>query len=258
MRIITYSDLHLEFGSGWTLPPEADGDVMILAGDIITLKDYGPLNRLLRGWKKPVLYVTGNHEYYTKRPMSEEDDSFKTWLEGNHPHVKLLFDEAISIDGVNFFGGTMWSDFNGADRQAMDTARSQMNDFRLIYNHDKKTFKPADSVALHETFVTKLLDWFDENLCGPRVVISHNAPVINPNTKFRGSPLWPAFNSLDMVKVIEDRQPALWVYGHTHECDDQTIGKTRIISNQLGYPDSYGRFECKDFDVAGVPVEINV
>jgi hypothetical protein len=31
MRIITYSDLHLEFGSGWILPPDANGDVMILA-----------------------------------------------------------------------------------------------------------------------------------------------------------------------------------------------------------------------------------
>ena len=42
------------------------------------------------------------------------------------------------------------------------------------------------------------------------------------------------------------------------ECDDQTIGKTRIISNQLGYPDGYGGFECKDFDRTGLPVEIAV
>jgi hypothetical protein len=39
MRIITYSDLHLEFGSGWMLPPAVNGDVMILAGDIVTLRD---------------------------------------------------------------------------------------------------------------------------------------------------------------------------------------------------------------------------
>ena len=52
MRIITYSDLHLEFGSGWTLPSEADGDLMILAGDIVMLRDYDPLDRLLQKWKK--------------------------------------------------------------------------------------------------------------------------------------------------------------------------------------------------------------
>jgi predicted phosphodiesterase len=231
MRIITYSDLHLEFGSGWALPPEARGDVLILAGDIITLKDYRPLDRLLQSWKKPVLYVTGNHEYYTRSPMNQDDNNFKAWLEDNHPNVKLLFDEEFSIDGVNFFGGTMWTDFNGGDQCAMEIARSQMNDFRLIYNPDQSPFRPVDAVALHNNFAAKLLNWFDKDLGGPRVVISHNAPVINPNTKFKGSPLMPAFNSLDMVKVIENRQPALWVYGHTHECDDQTIGKTRIISN---------------------------
>ena len=101
-----------------------------------------------------------------------------------------------------------------------------------------------------------MLKWFGKNLSGPRVVISHNAPVINPNSKYKGGPLTPAFNSLDMVEIIGAHQPALWVYGHTHECDDQTIGRTRIISNQLGYPGNFGGFECKDFDEAGLPVEV--
>jgi hypothetical protein len=35
--------MHLEFGAAWALPPEADGDVMILAGDIITPQEYKPL-----------------------------------------------------------------------------------------------------------------------------------------------------------------------------------------------------------------------
>jgi Icc-related predicted phosphoesterase len=90
------------------------------------------------------------------------------------------------------------------------------------------------------------------------VVISHNAPVINPNSKYKGGPLTPAFNSLDMVEIIETHQPTLWVYGHTHECDDQTIGQTRIISNQLGYPGNFGGFECRDFDEAGLPVDVGI
>jgi Icc-related predicted phosphoesterase len=170
--------------------------------------------------------------------------------------VKLLLDVEVSIGGINFFGGTMWTDFNGGDLRAMETARSQMNDYRLIYNPDETPFTPADSIALHRNFASKLLNWFGKNLSGPRVVISHNAPVINPNSKFKGGPLTPAFNSLDMVEIIETHQPALWVYGHTHECDDQMIGRTRIISNQLGYSGSCGGFECKDFDEAGLPVEV--
>ena len=255
MRIITYSDLHLEFGSGWMLPRDANGDVMILAGDIITFGDYNPLHQLLRKWKKPVLYVTGNHEYYTRKPMNDEDRDFKAWLASKHPQVQLLLDEEVSIDGVNFFGGTMWTDFNGRDVRAMEIAQDEISDFRLICNPDQTSFRPSDAVALHENFTSKLLNWFGKNLTGPRVVITHNAPVINSNTKHRGSPFMPAFSSLDMVEVIERHQPALWVYGHTHECDDQTIGKTRIISNQLGYPDSKA-FECEEFDEAGFQIDV--
>lgn len=256
MRIITYSDLHLEFGSGWMVPPNANGDVMILAGDIIIIGDYDPLDQLLRKWKKPVLYVTGNHEYYTRKPMNEEDKELKGWLASRHPHVKLLLDEEVSIGGVNFFGGTMWTDFNGGDAEAMEIAQDEISDFRLICNPDQTSFRPADAVALHEKFRSKLLNWFGKDLTGPRVVITHNAPVTNPNTKHRGSPFMAAFNSLDMVAVIERHQPTLWVYGHTHECDDQTIGKTRIISNQLGYPGDSNTFECEDFDEAGLPIHL--
>jgi predicted phosphodiesterase len=256
MRIIIYSDLHLEFGSGWMLPPDANGDVMILAGDIITLRDYDPLNQLLRNWKKPVLYVMGNHEYYTRRPMNEEDRGFKAWLANKHSRVKLLLDEGVTIGGVNFFGGTMWTDFNGSDPKAMEVAQDQINDFRLICNPDQTSFSPADTVTLHENFKSKLLTWLGKDLTGPRVVITHSAPVVNPNTRHRGSPFVAAFNSLDMVKVIERYQPTLWVYGHTHECDDQTIGKTRIVSNQLGYPGNSSGFECEDFDEAGLAIDV--
>jgi hypothetical protein len=207
MRSITYSYLHLEFGSGWILPPDASGDVMIVAGDIATLTDYEPLDQILRKWKKPVLYVTGNHEYYTRRPMSEEDNRFKAWLKAKHPHVKLL--QEVRIGGVNFFGGTMWTDFNGGDLRAMETASSQMNDYRLIYNPGETPFTPADSIALHKNFASKLLNWFGKSLRGSRVVISHNAPVINPNSKYKGGPLTPAFDSLDMVEIIQTHRPAL-------------------------------------------------
>jgi hypothetical protein len=64
--------------------------------------------------------------------------------------VKLLLDEEVSIGGVNFFGGTMWTDFNGGDVRAMETAQDQMNDFRLIRNPDQTPFSPADAVAPHK------------------------------------------------------------------------------------------------------------
>jgi Icc-related predicted phosphoesterase len=101
-----------------------------------------------------------------------------------------------------------------------------------------------------------LLEWLNQDLKGSRVIITHNAPVINPNTKYDNSPLMPAFNSLDMRKIIQKYQPNLWIYGHTHECDNQLVGDTRIISNQLGYPGHSGGFECSDFDINGIIISI--
>ncbi len=257
MKLLIYSDLHLEFRESFALPQQADADVLILAGDIITFQDYGPLDVLLKSWSKSVIFITGNHEYYTQTPMIDEEEAFAAWLEINHPHVHFLRDEVVSIGGVHFFGGTMWTHFNARDMNAMETAQHQMNDFKLIKKEDALPFLPSDTLKLHEAFVTKLEDWFSQNLKGPRVVISHHAPVINPRTQYLGSPLMPAFNSLDMQDVIEKYQPDLWIYGHTHECDDQTIGKTRIISNQLGYPNRSGGFECAGFDPKGLKIEIN-
>ena len=92
---------------------------MILAGDIITFKDFIPLDKFLTFWEKPVLYVPGNHEYYTQTPMEEDNIKFKKWLADNHPNVTLLLDEETSINGVHFFGGTMWTDFYKTDKHAM-------------------------------------------------------------------------------------------------------------------------------------------
>lgn len=256
MKIITYSDLHLEFKHGWALPADVDADLMILAGDIISFANYKPLAHLLKDWNKPVLYVAGNHEYYTQKPMDRENEDFKAWLSENLPHVVCLQDEGITIDGVHFFGGTMWTDFAKENPVAMVDARRNMNDFRLIKIPEGEVFTPEYSVKLHRVFVEKLMAWFQEGREGAHIVITHHAPVINPNTQYRSSPLQPAFNSLDMLDIIEEYQPNLWVYGHTHECDDQTLGKTRIISNQLGYPNRSGGYECRNFDKNGMAVVI--
>ena len=64
--------------------------------------------------------------------------------------MKLLLDEEVSIGGVNFFGGTMWTDFSGGDLRATETAQDQMNDSRVIGNPDQTHFSSADAVALHK------------------------------------------------------------------------------------------------------------
>lgn len=257
MKIITYSDIHLEFGTNIKPPSDSDSDLMVLAGDIITFRDFEPLARFLKDWKKPVLYVPGNHEYYTQLPMDSGYNAFIDWLKEHHPATSVLSEEAITIDGINFFGGTMWTDFDGQNRDSMLIAQNDMNDYKQIMLPNGQLLKPSDTTKLHQIFSEKLIKWFESDLDGPRVIITHHAPVKKANSRHSDSHLQPAFNSLDMIPIIEKYQPDLWIYGHTHECDDQMIGGVRIISNQSGYPSRSGKFECEEFDPKGKIMEIN-
>ena len=254
MKIITYSDLHLEFGSNFKPPKNSDADLMILAGDIITFKNFKPLSDFLSDWKKPVLFIAGNHEYYTRKPMSECEDEFQNFISTNYPNVTWLNNSTFVLDDFHFFGGTMWTDFDESNQEAMRNALGAMNDFRQILTKNDQFLLPQDTVKMHNIFKEKLINWLEKYEGKKRVVISHHAPIKNPNTKYGDSKLQDAFNSLDMVEIIEKYQPNLWIYGHTHECDDQIIGETRIISNQLGYPRNDGSFECSEFDKFGLKV----
>jgi hypothetical protein len=171
------------------------------------------------------LYVIGNHELDTRRPMRAETSSFKSWLADNHPHIHLLCDEAITIDGVNFFGGTMSADFNRSNPLDMQIASEQINDFELIYRTRTQRLTPEDTVTMHSSYKGKLLEWLARGPTGPRVVVSHHAPVINPATKHRESPLQPAFNSLDMIPVIEEFQPDRCSSASNMDCESPETGR---------------------------------
>jgi len=256
MKIICYSDIHLEIEKDLAVPADTDADVMVLAGDILNMCDPAPFSRFVAGFDRPVLFVAGNHEYYEGRPMSAERDAFAGWLAENHPNVTFLRDESITMNGVHFFGGTMWTDFAGADAKAMAAAESRMHDYQLITADHGGILRAADTLPLHNAFAQKLIAWLDTPMPGKRVVITHHAPCLHPQSLHDGSPLIPAFNSLDMLAVIENYAPDVWYYGHTHECDRQKIGRTQMISNQLGYVRN-GAYECAAaFDPAGAPITL--
>jgi predicted phosphohydrolase len=131
-----------------------------------------------------------------------------------------------------------------------------MNDFDLI--REKGKFTPEHSVKLHKEFRSALTRWFATVPEGTRVVVTHHVPVADPKTKFADSILQPAFVCTEMLPLIEEYQPDLWIYGHTHEPGKHAVGKTRLISNQLGYPSKQGGYECsKDFDKYGCMVDFH-
>ena len=60
MRINYFSDIHLEFGPAEL--PDTDADIIIAAGDI-GIYDQGL--QWLQALDKPIIYIAGNHEFYS-------------------------------------------------------------------------------------------------------------------------------------------------------------------------------------------------
>lgn len=254
MRLLVLSDLHLEFGP-YSIPDDiGEFDAAVFAGDIarpvttaiewIELQRRGPL----RG--RPAIFVPGNHEFYRAELTSALDAGRAMAAQYG---IHLLAPGCVVVDGVRFVGGTLWTDFNlfGNPSAAQLAARHGMNDHKLIHiveNGARKLFSPAAAAAQHRRDLALITGHLAEPFMGPTVVVTHHAPhpaSIQP--QFREDVLAPAFAS-DLSAVIERFQPELWIHGHDHGSHDYRVGRTRILSNQAGYPRWRGDRENPSFD----------
>lgn len=198
-----------------------------------------------------------NHEYYTKRAMREHNGNFNAFLRDSLPQVHFLQNEPVNINGVNFFGGTMRTDFKGEDGLHMRYAENNMSDFRLITANGLRPLSARETIGFHQEFLKALKSWLSKKINGQRVVVTHHVPFENQLSKFLDSPLQPAFIAYDAPPLINKYQPDLWICGHTHESFKHDFGKTQIISNQLGYPLRGGGYESgDDFDKYGIGLQL--
>ncbi|PKG47358.1 MULTISPECIES: metallophosphoesterase [Halomonadaceae] len=237
MRLRILSDLHLEFFDGNRELPEVDADVVILAGDIHRESE-GLAWARHRFPDRPIIYVPGNHEFYgTCMPQLREELA----REAERLNIELLDNRAVTLDGVRFYGTTLWTDFalyaNDPTQNPAHTeskALRYMPDFKIVEASPGITFTPLASRQLH----AEALAWLESQLAqpfdGPKVVISHHAPLHEciPG-QYLGDALSPAFAS-NLPHLMGKMN--MWVHGHVHEPIDILRNGTRVIANPGGYP----------------------
>lgn len=245
-NFLIYSDLHLECNnpmllsqySGWR-----NADALILAGDILTFDKPDLLKRFFNGCKILTVFVAGNHEYYCQETMDVAENNFHRYLAFEFPNVVFLRNESVTwglgpTDAkYEIFGGTMWTDFNNSNPLDMYTAETMMNDYKQIRLPGQHRLRASDTVKMHTDFLNKVQTFLKTKSQNIKIVVSHHAPVIKQNSKYNKTPnkLQAAFNSTNVTNLIHECGPDVWIYGHTHEQDDQIVGKTRIVSNPFGY-----------------------
>lgn len=240
MRLRVLSDLHLEHFDENRELPEVTADAVILAGDIHR-ETKGLAWAAERFAGQSILYVPGNHEFYgTRMPALRRELATEAERLGIH----LLDNRSLTLGGVRFHGTTLWTDFalyaDEPDHDAALTERKAivlMPDFSIIEQPEGETFSPRESRRLHAEALAWLEAELAQPIAGPRVVISHHAPLaacIPP--RYRGDALSPAFAShLPGWMGRVD----LWIHGHVHEPVDLEVAGTRVVANPGGYPSEF-------------------
>ena len=215
-------------------------DVLVLAGDIHTRKRHEEIVMQVPDYVQ-ILFVAGNHEYYNS--IFEEVNEHLRCLAKQYPNFHFLNNNSTKIDGVDFFGGTMYSDFGlyGEDLKKESEAMSLrgINDFystrRFSGSPDGSTrmWSTKDHLEEHNVFRRELQGWIKHTEGGKRVVISHFVPspqAIHPRW---GASMLNTYFTCNMELFMG--WEGLWLYGHTHDSGEFTVGDTRVVGNPRGY-----------------------
>lgn len=236
MRINFFSDIHLEFGE--LGKPDNDADLIVAAGDIGV---YTQGVEWLKSLNKKVIYVAGNHEFYT----CEYKDALRAIRkECKGSNITFLENDEWIYQGVRFLGCTMWADLYYEGEEKADALGKTLNDFRKITYQDAP-FNQRIFARLHERSKQWLASELEKPFAGKTVVVTHHAPT---EWSWNDSP--SALKKLaycnDLKELFHEYEIAAWFHGHIHSPGDYRIAGARILSNPRGY---FGRKLVKQFDL---------
>lgn len=227
MKAQLMSDLHSEFYPEplkflKSLSFEPNLDFLILPGDIVVPCRQKPRDILmvldyLGSKAKHIIFTEGNHELYggTKE---QAETILKTWIP---PNFHWLQDSEETIEGVHFFGGTLWFSYSSDNYKY----QHQLNDFSQIPDLEEWVYESNDSFrsAAHRLIRPETL------------VLSHHVPSLKAvHPDFQGSELNRFFVS-DLTETIKEKMPRYWFFGHSHRPYSCRVGKTHLLCNPFGY-----------------------
>jgi len=244
LHILELSDIHLDhyqdvnYGIDFinSLRPQEPADVLILAGDIWSLKGEVALRYLdaFRHFAVEILYVPGNHEWYDVDPTKPNKLLNKLKESG----LRVLGPDHLSsftYKDQHFVGSTMWYPNNEKVRYQLQNWSDAVYIKRFAY------WWPE-----YQTLEQRLLY---EQIKKDSIVITHMLPTwLAVSPQYAGD----STNVLyvhDMEDLIIERKPKLWFHGHSHERLDYDLADTRLIRNPIGYPSPSVRANAKLFSI---------
>jgi len=221
LRFLVASDLHFEFhrdgGRSLVESFPKDVDAIVVAGDLSDAASLEDALDTLCAHFEHVVYLHGNHEFYGSDRAGVL--RITETCARRHSGLHVLDKSVVTLGSVRFVGAPLWFRRNDAAPTRF------MNDFRAI--RDLETWVYDENAAA--------IEFFERTIQSGDVVVSHHLPSqrsVLP--QWIGHPL-NAFFVCELDALIEERAPALWIHGHTHDSVDYQLGRTRVLCNPFGY-----------------------
>lgn len=170
--------------------------------------------------------------------------------------MHFLENDAVEIGGTRILGCTLWTDMALYDMPIASgkAAEENISDYYLIRTRQQgrgseeevalARLSASDTVAMNKASKDYLIQELHKPYEGKTIVVSHFPPIPFSHPRFDGQLFAPYFSSAWGSDIRDGfLGPDIWICGHTHYNDDQTIGHTRIVSAQRGYPNELGKFK---------------
>lgn len=242
------SDLHIEYNRDDIPDPTEyiipSADILILAGDIGSLYKIKQLKGFLErvtALFQAVLYIPGNHEYYTMntyrsvslRALDKRLDKISSEI----PNLHILNRSSVRIGDICIVGCTLWS--NPQCKIPPYIVRVHGMDTEEYTNRHKKDL----------AYINKMTKYCHSNNYR-MVVVSHHPPSLRALEGLKKKKQFLSLYATDLEDMLIKENVELWICGHTHKnIDFVSDGGCRVVTNQKGKPKDRVHDYHKDFTI---------
>jgi hypothetical protein len=250
IKIQFASDLHVDINFSKKKFIDQKGDILCLLGNICScgsekglnvLRDF--LARECCGFKR-VLFVAGNHEFYSKKMWSMDDIKIKLkLLETEIKNFIFLDDEILELcvgeKRLVFLGTTLWSYIPDHCKEAV---KNIVNDYRFInvarcmfidgmVKKFVRHLNVEDTQRMHmsaKEFISSSINYLKDKENVTPILLTHHKPIwdahphYNPYTNY-------VFQS-DMKSIIV-APIVMAIHGRMCEPHNKVVNNIRILSN---------------------------
>lgn len=236
------------------------GDILIIAGDLGHKNEQNlKFLDIISEYFDHVYIVLGNHDYYLINSESYKYvhssnlrvDELRTYIKDMNK-VTLLEGQIVNYKGIKIQGNVGW-----ADGQYLSKTLKSDKDPQELYIEGDYLGPGKGWVRMNDCVLIKPGHRFDARFKSNQIswepgetdiMVTHYNPSIlksHQNPKYKNDYL-TTFYCFDGSKLMKEKTPKLWFYGHSHEGVSYKYKGCQVLTNAIGYPhEPFSKLELK-------------